>query len=190
MRKRLITAATAAVLLLAAAVSDAKPLKVDGGCSSEINVTNGIALHLFQTFKPTFSILKSASFALWGGSESVPLTNDVTLRVSVYSGTPAAGLSPLPGNYSSSGVLLAGTTKADAASGYTVTFTFTDGLRVYPGQDYTFEIYQTDNYPTSLTWVCVSGDGYADGAFYYNTVQQSDDLAFKAAGSGRGTAPK
>lgn len=190
MRKGFITAATAAVLLVFAAVLDARPLKAPTQClSGQASVPDG-TIHLFQTFKPTFSNLKSISLALFGYylQGGAPLTDDVTLRMYVMTDSPGTGPFTQLGYVDS--VLLAGTVIEDAASGYTITFTFTEAIPVTPGDTYTFEIAQQDYYPNDVVRACYSDDDYLDGSRYVNTNVQSDDLAFKMTGSGRGSPPK
>jgi len=154
-----------------------------------VSVTQGYPLYIFQTFKPTFSKLKSISLALFGYylDGGAPLTEDVTLRLNVYHGAP--GSLPSSADLADS-VLLAGTVNTDAASGYTVTFTFTDALAVTPGDTYTFLITQVDYYPDAVVRACYSDADYLDGSLYFNQTDELMDLAFKMTGSGRGTPPK
>lgn len=187
MTRKIIAAAAAAVLLVFATSSDAKPLKVASGCviSESIPMPGSpIYADYFQTFKPTFSLLKTVSLALWGDSETTPLASDVTFTLSLWTGSIEGGsLSAVIAT--STVVLPAGSTMSDALSGYTAVFTFLDGATVTPGVTHTFQLEQIDNAST-VTHACVASDAYADGAFFWGMSQQgTKDWVLKATGTGR-----
>ena len=188
MTRKIIAAAAVAVLLVFATSSDAKPLKVAGGCTSTESIpAPGSPPYqiYYQSFKPTFSLLKTVSLALWGDSETIPLASDVTFELTLRTSIPGdLGFSYGP----VTAVLPAGSTKVDAESGFTVMFTFVDGVQVTPGAVYTIELRQVDNVST-VTHACFIFESYADGAFYWGLTEQGTrDFEFKVTGSGSGRA--
>ena len=181
MRRKLIAAATAAVLtVFAGEASAAKPIDYAGkGCLYRTYFNPSFTYA--QTFKANFSVLRWARFVLF---EVAPADDDVTFVVNLRSsgGIIATSLG---------GVLAAGTSYDDAVAGDAVTFTFERGAEVTPGQSYTLELVRVNG--DSPVWACevrdwpAQGyvDGYADGYFLWNGNMQAEyDLEFAVKGTG------
>jgi hypothetical protein len=172
MRGKFIAASGTAALLLLAATIDAKPINNLEGCAYTTYLSPGATYA--QSFKPTFSVLRRVSFALFEAYEPY---GDVTYRVILrdQSGVQVAS--------SEDGVLLGSTSQDDAASGDAVNFTFPGGARVTPGQAYILEFARISG--GSDAWACTSFNSYADGTLFYNGAPNMDwDFVFAAWGGG------
>lgn len=178
MRKSLISAAVAAVLIVIGTSADAKPTSVLGnGCvySSEVDLTHDVLKLQKQTFKPTFSVLKKVKLVLY--------QYDTTFEDGIFYVTLYTGASSLVA-YSDYAVLSAGTSYDDAARGEAVTFSFANGVAVVPGQTYRLELSHYQG--TTTTYICYGYELYADGDYFYGlTISPNEDLEFAVTGGGK-----
>ena len=172
MKRSLLALAVASVVFAVAA--SAKPVSNFGGCgySTSFNPAESYA----QTFKPTFSVLKKARFALFGDESS---SEDTMFQLVL---TNQAGEFVAASDYA---ILAAGTSHDDAASGDALTFTFSRGVRVTPGQTYQLELMRHSG--TAPIRICETYRSYGDGWFLWQTWPQMDwDLEFGLKGTGPG----
>jgi hypothetical protein len=172
MKRSLLALAVASLVVAAAA--GAKPVNNFGGC--EYNTALNPGESYAQTFKPTFSVLKRARFVLFGDEAS---SEDTMFQLILRN---QAGQFVAASDYAT---LAAGTSHDDAVSGDALTFTFSRGVRVTPGQTYQLELSRSSG--TAPVRVCETFQSYNDGVFLWQTWPQMDwDLEFGVKGSGPG----
>ena len=171
--KRSLLALAVASLVFAVAAS-AKPVSNFGGC--KYNTLMNPAESYAQTFKPTFSVLRKARFVLYGEESS---TEDTMFQLVL---TNQAGEFVAASDYA---ILAAGTTQDDAASRDALTFTFSRGVKVTPGQTYTLELMRSSG--SAPIRACETFRSYDNGVFLWQTWPQMDwDLEFGVKGTGPG----